>query len=287
MRGAFTCVLGIALGTTLSCQSGPSTKPTYALHLDDIHDAEDWFLAMRAYPSGIPTGGRVHALAQAAALDAARASTNRIHPLTSNPSSWFPIGPTPVDGFAGAGNDVSGRGTSLAVNPFNVAETWMGTATGGVWHTTNAQTSDPDWQPVTELETIEGGADANGGTIPATAMAMSIGSLAVDACSATQGCARVWIGTGEDGIRRESYYGAGLFLQTPEPIAQIKHAKRVTAGGDPLTQVADFSYGSVVAIAIPKHDPATPSDTLYAAVSSGVTAAGNEETTTAPAAAGS
>ena len=47
------------------------------------------------------------------------------------PGQWFSIGPHSID------NICSGRATVIAVNPFNYQDVWLGTATGGVWHTTN------------------------------------------------------------------------------------------------------------------------------------------------------
>jgi len=56
------------------------------------------------------------------------------------------------------------------------------------------------------------GISGPGGSVLTTgAVTMSIGAIALDGCDA-QGCARVWVGTGENGIRRDTWYGSGLFL---------------------------------------------------------------------------
>ena len=239
------------------------------MRLNEIHATDDWFHAMRAYPRGVPLGAREIALTDAASIESKRVQP-RATPalLAATTGTWFPLGPTPdADGptYGPVANTTvpsAGRATKIAANPANPGEVWLGTATGGVWHTANALTTDPNWTPVDGLQFPDSLGVTGGG------MAMSIGALAVDGCTAT-GCARVWIGTGEDGIRRDTYYGAGLFL----------------LAGSTLTQAADFRYGSVVRIAIPPHAAGT-SDTVYAAVSSGVTSPSTEATVTAPAPAG-
>jgi hypothetical protein len=234
---------------------------------------------MRSYPNGIPPGALGRALEAAAALER---SPTRIQPRSmlssaADPASWFPLGPTPVMNgptYGGPSVAASGRATIIAPNPASPSEVWLGTATGGLWHTVNAQTSDPEWVPIDGLQFPDSLPGPNGGNVTPGAMAMSVGSVTVDGCSATGSCTRVWIGTGEDGIRRETFYGSGLFLLTP------------FVEGPTVAQVVDFRFGSVVRVALPPHGAGTTTDTVYVAVSSGETAPGSEETVTAPAPAG-
>src|SRR5262249_50620862 len=48
--------------------------------------------------------------------------------------NWFPIGPAPSCCFFPGGED--GRATVVAMNPYNQFDVWLGTAGGGVWHST-------------------------------------------------------------------------------------------------------------------------------------------------------
>src|SRR5262245_51782549 len=48
---------------------------------------------------------------------------------------WKEIGPAPSCCFF---SGESGRATAIAVNPFNKDDVWIGTAGGGVWHSTDA-----------------------------------------------------------------------------------------------------------------------------------------------------
>jgi hypothetical protein len=271
----------------LSCQSSPPAA-SRSFRLGQISSAEDWFVAMRAFPRGIPAGARANALLQAAQLDGGPSRVRRFknvtHDIASASSSWFPIGPTPVSSVTATGGFyASGRATVIAPNPANPSEVWLGTATGGVWHTLNAQSTDPEWVPVDGLQFTDGIPGPNGSVVAAGAMAMAIGAIAPDGCTAA-GCTRVWVGTGEDGVRRDSYYGAGLF-QLNEPVIQKGIHHNVAAPGPGLlSQVADFRTGSVVAMALGPHAAGTATNMLYIAVSSGVTSpASTEATTTAPA----
>src|SRR4051812_49112061 len=55
--------------------------------------------------------------------------------------SWFPIGPSPISNGQVYGDSpkavtVIGRATAIAVNPVNEHEVYLGTANGGLWHST-------------------------------------------------------------------------------------------------------------------------------------------------------
>jgi hypothetical protein len=187
-------------------------------------------------------------------------------------TSWFPIGPAPSTCyFAGA---VSGRATAVALNPLNQFDVWVGTAGGGVWHTTNA---DPDpgstwtWYPVSDQEA-----------------SLAIGALALADCNGL-GCTRIYAGTGENAIRRDTYYGKGLLFGTYSGCtgcAGIVNWSTIHSkgkGSDGITDW-DFTYGSINNIVL---DPTTTgpdpeSQVIYITFSSGVTASASETTVTAP-----
>jgi photosystem II stability/assembly factor-like uncharacterized protein len=82
---------------------------------------------------------------------------------------------------------VSGRVTSLAVNPFNRAQYYVGVASGGVWKTDNDGLT---WNPVFEHEG-----------------SFSIGDVKLD----PRDPAIVWVGTGENNSQRSVDYGDGVY----------------------------------------------------------------------------
>src|SRR5579864_5188605 len=81
----------------------------------------------------------------------------------------------------------SGRVMSIAVNPKNIYEYYVGVASGGVWKTVNDGTT---WTPSFE----------NGGSY-------SIGWVALDPNDASV----VWVGTGESNSQRSVSYGDGIY----------------------------------------------------------------------------
>ena len=82
---------------------------------------------------------------------------------------------------------VSGRVTSLAVNPFNRTQYYVGVASGGVWKTDNDGLT---WNPVFEHEG-----------------SFSIGDVKLD----PRDPAIVWVGTGENNSQRSVDYGDGVY----------------------------------------------------------------------------
>ncbi len=81
----------------------------------------------------------------------------------------------------------SGRVMSIAVNPKNKFEYYVGVASGGVWKTVNDGTT---WTPVFDKEA-----------------SYSIGSVALD----PNDPAGVWVGTGESNSQRSVAYGDGIY----------------------------------------------------------------------------
>jgi photosystem II stability/assembly factor-like uncharacterized protein len=168
-------------------------------------------------------------------------------------TNWFPIGPAPIDGFFSGG--VSGRASAIGVNPSNPDDIWLGTATGGVWHSIDGGLN---WEPESDKED-----------------ALAVGSIALDGCSAT-GCTSIYAGTGENAIRRDTYYGAGLMIggSTGGEFPQFVWTQRT---GTPF----DFRFGSINDVVL---DPTTSgaSKRVFVTLSTGVTVAAPESTLTAP-----
>ena len=63
--------------------------------------------------------------------------------------SWSSLGPEEIIESYYAGPN-SGRVTVIAVNPSNQNDVWLGTATGGVWHSSNINATDYLWESVSD-----------------------------------------------------------------------------------------------------------------------------------------
>ena len=172
-----------------------------------------------------------------------------------NGTNWFPIGPADVSNGQTYGSgrvNVSGRATAIAVNPMNPNDVWLGTAAGGVWHSTNGGVN---WLPMSDNEA-----------------SLAIGALAVDECT-PQGCATIYAGTGENAIRRDTYYGMGLLIGGS--------GGEIPIFGWSLRGASLFKFASINKVVL---DPSTSgiSKVIYVALSSGETASATESTVTAP-----
>ena len=164
--------------------------------------------------------------------------------------SWVSLGPKEIIQSIYDGPN-SGRATVIAVNPFNQDDVWLGTATGGVWHSTNINDPLYEW-------TLQS----------ATASSQSIGALLLEDCSA-QRCDTVWVGTGENNLRRDTYYGTGLFKLIWD-----------ASTGDYSMDVVGatekrFKFGSII-------DIKRLGGALYLAVSKGKSASASTAIVTAP-----
>ena len=82
---------------------------------------------------------------------------------------------------------ISGRVVSIAVNPHNKSQYFIGVASGGVWRTDNDGTT---WKPVFEHEG-----------------SYSIGTVVIDPNHPNV----VWVGTGENNSQRSVSYGDGVY----------------------------------------------------------------------------
>ena len=173
----------------------------------------------------------------------------------ADPYVWVNIGPygtsTPsaLSFFRGG---VNGRGTALAVNPADDLDVWLGTAEGGMWHSTDGGVS---WASVSENERT-----------------LAIGSIALADC--TPSCGSIYVGTGENGIRRDTYSGEGLLVGS---ISGGAVSWQLRTGDSSV----NFKHGSIFNVVL---DPNTSgaSRVIYVALSSGVTASASEATVTAP-----
>jgi hypothetical protein len=171
------------------------------------HEAEgsldgfaDWFYNQRAYPAGsIPPN------AMARALDSAKQLNGGLRGAPGDPTApgggpanptWVSIGPSKLpngqtDTSAGnALSPVSGRVSAIAVHPTNPNIVYASGAFGGVWKTTNALSSNPNWTPMSDHQP-----------------SLAIGDIAIDPVNPNI----IYAGTGENNATAcDSYYGRGL-----------------------------------------------------------------------------
>src|SRR5262249_32859259 len=74
--------------------------------------------------------------------------------LPLNEPVWTSQGPGLVNSSGGSitpqGNTVSGAIQDLAVDPNNPGHIIVGSVNGGVWQTTNGNTNNPTWTPLTD-----------------------------------------------------------------------------------------------------------------------------------------
>jgi photosystem II stability/assembly factor-like uncharacterized protein len=145
---------------------------------------------------------RVAALRQAARLphlapptqpQGATAPRIAVPPATG---SWMPLGAQPLsqasfgEGLFTTGN-TSGEITAIAVNPADANTIWIGSASGGVWHTADGGTT---WEPMTDSQATP-----------------AIGSLALDPTNSTT----LYAGTGDpNAFFGGAYPGIGVLKTT-------------------------------------------------------------------------
>jgi hypothetical protein len=155
---------------------------------DDPGGARQYFIEMRAGPSGtIPSGARAAALAQMRARWP-QSITRRDATLSSVPSlgsttTWTPLGPMPIGNF---GQTNSGRLTSIAIHPGNPDIIYVAGAQGGVWKSVDGGAS---WVPLTDSQ-----------------CSLAMGSIALDPANPDI----LYVGTGEQNFSGDSYYGCGM-----------------------------------------------------------------------------
>ena len=77
-------------------------------------------------------------------------------PSTSLPLSettWTELGPAPIaNGSASGSFTNTGRASAVAVHPTDANTIYVGSASGGVWKTTNGGAANPTWTPLTDFQ---------------------------------------------------------------------------------------------------------------------------------------
>jgi len=113
-----------------------------------------------------------------------------------NASGWTPVGPSCMYNgqLSGSGTaPVSGRCTCIAIHPTDPNTVYAGTASGGVWKTTDAGLT---WRPLMDDQ-----------------ICLGVGAMAFDPNNAN----RLYVGTGEGNAGGEILPGGGLLVYTASP----------------------------------------------------------------------
>jgi hypothetical protein len=142
-----------------------------------------YFYEQRAFPFGqIPPGAYQAALAD---HEQKFGPIRQQQPAGAPPpmfpeNQWQSVGPTPI----GDTPTVSDRTNTIAIDPTNTNNIYIGAATGGVWKSTDRGNS---WTPLTD-----------------TQCSVAMGSIAIDPSNPQV----VYAGTGEQNFSADSYYAA-------------------------------------------------------------------------------
>jgi photosystem II stability/assembly factor-like uncharacterized protein len=148
-----------------------------------------YYYNQRAYPLGsIPVTKYTEAIKNLEKFE----KENKIAPSVAT-DPLRAIGPTPVNGGQTAGNtrgNVSGRITSLAVDPRNSNTVYLGAAQGGVWRSTDSGQS---WTPLTN-----------------DAPTQATGAIAIDPTNSNV----IYVGTGEGNLSGDTFFGMGILKST-------------------------------------------------------------------------
>lgn len=191
-----------------------------------------WFFNQRAYPIGyIPAGAQQKALGQIKALQPAGQTVG---------IPWQNLGPAPIaNGQIDPPGPVSGRITTIAIDPNDALHWLVGAAQGGVWESKDGGTT---WAPKTDDQ----------------------GSLAMGAIAFSKSNPKiVYAGTGEPNWSGDSYGGAGILKSTNNGASWFMLATNLFDGK---------SFGSIIV-----HP--TNSNVLLAAINIGVAGRGVDSPT--------
>jgi hypothetical protein len=159
----------------------------------------EWLGRGREAPAGQSAAAlRLRAHQQKMALRTMRHVSSLVGPQAPDKAGWVPLGPAPLVSDNGFYGFVSGRATSVAIDPSDASgnTVYLGGAYGGVWKSTNATavpSSSVVWNPVTDQQA----------------------SLATGAVSVKSDGSIVLAGTGEPNNAIDSYYGVGILRWQP------------------------------------------------------------------------
>ncbi len=207
-------LLGLSMAGTALAQDAERRNPGDKRFGEEeqIEQREKWFIAQR----GLDSVYRPEAL-RAAAIEEARQAIDELGGDQRVAGSWSVVGPSPMNMMSWAMGKVAGRVSAFAVSPADENVLYLGTASGGLWKTTNGGTS---WSAIFDSVGTQ-----------------TIGSLAIDPNNSNT----LWVGTGEQRQSCASYFGLGLFRSTD---GGATFTDRNGSGGTAL----NLSYVTAVAV---------------------------------------
>ena len=124
-------------------------------------------------------------------VQAVRSLDAQMRSVSGGPT-WTEVGPMPIPNgqTVGTTTPVSGRVISIAIHPSNPDIVFVGTASGGLYRSSNGGTS---WVPLMD-----------------NALSLSIGALAIPATQPNT----LYVGTGEHNFSLDSFFGVGVYRIT-------------------------------------------------------------------------
>jgi hypothetical protein len=156
---------------------------------------------------------------------------------TTSAAAWTPLGPSPLKNGSGStcATDVpvSGRVTTVVVDPTNSSKVYLGTAQGGVWRSLNGGTS---WTSIFD-----------------SAQSLAIGALALAPSDPT----KLYVGTGEFNGCGDCFFGVGLYR-----IDTVDTTPSLVGPINPSQTISNFTYNifngrGITKILVSPTDPAT------------------------------
>ena len=188
MRAIFWLAIGLFVPSFLIAQDVDISSPPGDKEFgeeEQIKARELWFIKSR----GLDTAARPDL--------AYRTSLRKVKQDIANRGAggelqWNQVGPEPMTMLNWAMGKVAGRVSCFTYDPDDVNTLYLGTASGGVWKSTNGGSS---WTPIFN----------DVGT-------QTIGSIYVSPAPNK----RIWVGTGEKGQSCGSYFGLGVWVSNDE-----------------------------------------------------------------------
>jgi Domain of unknown function (DUF4214) len=174
---------------------------------------------------------------QEEALKQASRKTGDLFHINSGPT-WTELGPKPLPNGqtqqSPATTPVSGRVTTVAVDPTNSNKVYLGTAQGGVWRSTNGGST---WT-----------------TIFDSAQSLAVGALALAPSDPTI----LYVGTGEANGSIDSFFGVGVYrIDNADTTATLVGPINPTYSAGLGTPTTCFAGRGVKQILVHPTDPAT------------------------------
>lgn len=182
------------LPIALFCLLPPLVAQVVINEPEDVASREEWFYGQRVAPTGtIPLGFRERALAQIrqAGKASPKTSASAAAPRGLSGNGWVNVGPAPIgNGQIAPPGPVSGRVTTIAVDPRDPNHWLIGGAQGGIWETRDAGLT---WRPLTDSQA-----------------SLAMGSIAFSESNPSI----IYAGTGEAAFSADSYAGSGMLKST-------------------------------------------------------------------------